>query len=213
MKNYDEFEQWLLRGAPDEEFGDETEYPIAGCREVLSEITESVLESSAQTILCIGPGSEYAARRLYDEDCDVWLFDPSMERLSGFAIEMPSAHMFHYDVFDGMPAELFDTAFDAVICTYTMHTVGDDEKMWLIDDLVSLLEDDGTLYIGDVCFWSSAEREICSRRCSETWDEEASYIVFDDFCRYFDERCVRFTRISHCAGIIELGRALDNLAY
>lgn len=213
MKNYDEFELWLLNGAPENELGDETEYPIAGCRRVLSEIIRSVRESCAETVLCIGPGSEQAARTLYAEECDVWLFDPSMERLSKFAVEMPMAHMFHYDVFDGMPAELFDTAFDAIICTYTAHMVGDDEKMWLIDDLISLLEDDGTLYIGDVCFRSSAEREICRRRCHETWDEEASYIVYDDFARYFDERCIRFSRISHCSGIIALGRSFDGAEY
>ncbi len=214
MKDYDQFELWLQRGAEAGAIGDETEYPIAGARKVLEGIAARACEMKPEKALCLGAGSEYAARALYNIGCDVWIIDLNAERLAELRREMPNAHFIHDDFLDEIPDEIFEDEFGVIICTYSMHFLNNESKFMLLSDLFSMLTDDGRLFLGDVCFWTTAEREMCRIRCREAWDSEASYIVYDRFCRDVSEEfgidnLTRFTRVSHCAGIIEVGFGLD----
>ncbi len=204
MKNYDKFDAWMFCGAPERTFGDETEYPIAGCREVISRLIAETRALEPETVLCVGPGSESAATALYGDGCDVWIADRNMEKLKFLSSQMPKAHFLHCDIFDVMPDIAYEQQFDAIVCTYTMHTAGSEERLWAIEDFTAILSEEGRVIIGDVCFWTTAEREICRRRCRENWDNEANYIVYDEFRKLFDEHSIKFIRISHCAGIIIL---------
>ena len=211
MKNYEQFERWLTDGASPGAMGDETEYPIAGCRELLSGITARVRAQDAQSVLCMGAGSESIARDLYADGCEVYLIDMGADRAARFSGEMPGAHVIHCDFLDEIPEELYENEFDAVVFTYSAHVLSDEEKLWLIDDLADLLSESGVIYVGDVCFWTSAEREICRRRCRGTWDEDAGYIVYDDLrlaiAEMYEDGLTRFTRFSHCTGLVEFSFA------
>jgi len=202
MKIYDEFEAWMQNGAPEEKLGDESEYPIAGCREVIARAAKEAIDIEAERVLCVGPGSELIAGELYDEGCDVWIADESLDKLKSLVHEMPKAHFLHCDVFDVMPDLVYTEEFDAVICTYIMHRTSGEERVWAIEDFRSILSPDGRIIIGDICFWTTAEREICRRRCSDSWDADAAYIVYDDFRKLFDDNSIEFYRISHCSGVI-----------
>lgn len=229
MKNYETFEEWVLQGAIKGGIGDETEYPIAGCRETLERITEKIRRQGAEKILCIGPGSEQVAIQLYDDDCDIWIVENDPGRLAVLEAVMPEASFFGNDCLEGGEDSFFDmfggsefdaeddgqeVEFDAVVWTYSAHRISDEKKMWMLDDLAATLSDEGVIYIGDVCFWTTAEREMCRRRCRSFWDDEASYLVYDSFKAWVDKEydfddLTRFTRTSHCSGIIEFGLDLE----
>ena len=211
VKDYEKFEVWLQYGTPDGEMGDESEYPIAGCREVLAKIAKKIKKTKAESVLCIGAGSEIIARELYKDGRDVWIVDIlsfDEAHMADLEAEMPEAHFLNYDFLEEMPEELDGLSFDAIACSYLLHIVGEEEKLVLIEELANMLSLYGTLYIGDVCFWTSAEHEICRRRCGESWDDEANYFVYDDFAKLFNsiygEGHISFLRISHCAGIIQI---------
>ena len=229
MKNYDKFGEWILHGAARGELGDETEYPIAGCRETLERITDKILCRNAEKILCIGVGSEQVAIKLYNESCDVWIVETDPERLAVLQRVMPEANFISGEMLEGGESSFFDMfcgldsddeddgqeiEFDAIVWTYSAHRNNSEERMWILDDLTAILANEGVLYIGDVCFWTTAEREICRRRCRDFWDDDASYIVFDSFKsavskEYGFDDLTRFTRISHCSGVIEVGLDLE----
>lgn len=205
MKIYDTFEEWMMNGAPVGELGDETEYPIAGCRRVIDQVLYDVLELAPESVLCVGPGSEKIADVLSKQNCDVWVADSNIDKLQCIAARLRNANFLHCDIFDIMPEVVYSHQFDAIVCTYIMHTTGGDDRLWTIEDFIAMLNDNGRLIIGDVCFWTTAEREICRRRCRDSWDSESHYIVYDEFRKLFDDGCVRFNRLSHCAGVITLG--------
>ena len=210
MKNYDKFDSWLFCGAPEGSLSDESEYPIAGCRQVISRVLSEARSLEPERALCVGPGSDVIANELYRKGCDVWIADSNLEKLQFLATQLPKAHFLHCDIFDVMPEAAYSQQFDVVVCTYIMHTTGGDDRLWTIEDFTSMLTQGGRVIIGDVCFWTTAEREICRRRCRNEWDSEASYIVYDEFRKLFQDNCTRFIRISHCAGVILLGDFSDD---
>jgi len=212
MKIIDKFETWLTDGAPQGTLGDETEYPIAGCREVLARIEAEISKLNiGARVLLVGACGENIAINLYRKGYDVWFVSDTVEQLTRLSHKMPRAHMILSDVYDlGETLEYVasktntELYFDIIALTYIMHSASTEEQPWVVEQAYSFLLPGRKILIGDICFWTSAEREICRRRCSSTWDSEANYLVFDSFRNLFVNDCVTFTRLTHCSGVFSI---------
>lgn len=81
---------------------------------------------------------------------------------------------------------------DAVIATYSLHHVTDEQKIRLLRELLSLLNPGGRIYIGDVAFETRSQLEICRVQTGDEWNDEEIYCVSDELKTHFPN--LSFTR-------------------
>ena len=183
---------------------DDGTYPFAGYRAMLGMIFSRVLSSGAETVLDMGFGTGVLTAKFYERGLVVYGQDFS-ERMIALAKEkMPQAQLFYGDFSLGLAKPLMERKYDAIIATYSMHHLTDEQKGPLLAGLYSLLEEGGCLYIGDVAFGTRAELEACRLDCGEEWDGDEDYFVYEEVKSLFP--AMTFERISHCAGLLCLKR-------
>ena len=183
---------------------DDGTYPFAGYRAILNAIYNRVLRAGAHTVLDIGFGTGTLTSRLYAQGCRICGQDFS-ERMIGLARQkMPDATLVQGDFSRGLAQPLAQQKYDAIIATYSLHHLTDSQKVSFLSSLLSLLNDGGCLYIGDVAFQTRAELEACRAACGEEWDEEEIYFVFDELKQAFP--AMQFEPMSCCAGLLSLHR-------
>lgn len=96
-------------------------YPFAGYKKVLAGIYDAIRKGKGKRVLDIGFGTGILAGKLYENGYDITGIDFS-ERMIQIAKEkMPSARLIQHDFSKGLPAELADSQFDVIICTYAIH--------------------------------------------------------------------------------------------
>lgn len=178
-------------------------YPFAGYKKVLAGIYDAIRKGNGKRVLDIGFGTGILAGKLYENGYDITGIDFS-ERMIQIAKEkMPSARLIQHDFSKGLPAELADSQFDVIICTYAIHHLDNDAKIAFLKELQTHLLPAGKILIGDVAFDTREEWDICRENSGDEWDEDEFYIVAEDIRK---EICgVQFEKISYCAGILTLG--------
>ncbi|MDE5589714.1 MAG: class I SAM-dependent methyltransferase [Acetatifactor sp.] len=183
---------------------DEGTYPFAGYKHILNEIYNRTLAGKCDTILDIGFGTGTLTTKLYEQGCHVWGQDFS-ERMIELAKEkMPKAKLYQGDFSKGLVKELKQNRYDAIIATYSLHHLSDEQKVELLKDLLLLLNDDGHIYIGDVAFETRAELEHHRALIGDEWDDDEIYFVVDDFKKSFPQ--MQFEQFSFCSGLLSLKR-------
>lgn len=179
-------------------------YPFAGYKTILNEIYNRVLNSSAKTVLDIGFGTGTLTSKLYDYGCIIYGQDFS-ERMIGLAQEkMPNAKLIQGDFSKGLAEPLTNRKYDAIISTYSLHHLTDVQKISFINSLLSLLNADGCIYIGDVAFETRASLEKCMDDAGDEWDDDEIYFVFDELKKFFPN--MKFEQMSCCAALLSLHR-------
>ena len=177
-------------------------YPFAGYKKVLAGIYEAVRKGQGNRVLDIGFGTGVLTCKLYENGYDITGIDFS-ERMIQIAQEkMPSARLIQHDFLNGLPGELINTKFDAIICTYAIHHLDDPAKIEFLKELQTHLSPTGKIYIGDIAFVTRDELRICQDSCGDEWDEDEFYIVVEDLARDFGG--IQFEKVSYCAGILEI---------
>lgn len=177
-------------------------YPFAGYKDVLNAIYKEVLESEAKKILDIGFGTGTLTRRLYEKNLEVYGQDFSEEMIKIAQEKMPEAKLFAGDFTKGLVGFLKENKYEAIIATYSLHHLTDDEKTPFIKSLYSLLNPGGEILIGDVAFESRAELEDCKEKSKNYWDDDEFYFVYDEIKEHFDN--LSFEKCSFCAGVIKI---------
>lgn len=177
-------------------------YPFAGYKEVLGAIYQQILSDSRKKVLDIGFGTGTLTSRLYEQGCHIWGqdFSPKMMELAGR--KMPDAKLYQMDFSLGLAPELKQQRYDAIIATYSLHHVTDEQKICLLQELLTLLHPKGRIYIGDVAFETRSDLEACRAQAGDEWDDEEIYCVFEELRPHFPN--MRFTPYSQCAGLIEI---------
>ena len=179
---------------------EENTYPFAGYKKVLAGIYEAIRKGQGKRVLDIGFGTGVLAGKLYENGYDITGIDFS-ERMIQIAQEkMPSARLIQHDFSKGMPTELADSKFDAIICTYAIHHMDDASKIIFLREIQTHLNPAGRIYIGDVAFITRAELITCQESCADEWDDDEIYIVATEIIK--DISNAQFEKISHCAGIL-----------
>ena len=183
---------------------EEGTYPFAGYKTILNEIYNRVLSSSAKTVLDIGFGTGTLTSKLYEYGCIIYGQDFS-ERMIELAQEkMPNAKLLQGDFSKGLAEPLTQQKYDAIIATYSLHHLTDAQKISFINSLLSLLNDGGCIYIGDVAFETRASLEKCMDDSGDEWDDDEIYFVFDEMKQFFPK--MKFEQMSCCAGLLSLHR-------
>lgn len=177
-------------------------YPFAGYKKVLAYIYDSIRKGQGKRVLDIGFGTGILAGKLYENGYDITGIDFSGRMIQIAQEKMPSARLIQHDFSFGLPKDLADSKYDAIICTYAIHHLDDAGKVKFLKELRTHLNIAGKIIIGDVAFATRAELDACRNSCGDEWDDEEFYIVAEEVAKEIEG--VQFEKISHCAGILKL---------
>lgn len=181
---------------------EENTYPFAGYKDVINAVYKEVLKSEAKKILDIGFGTGTLTFRLYEKELDIFGQDFSEEMIKIAQEKMPGAELFAGDFTKGICKDLLGKKYDAIIATYSLHHLTDEEKIPFIKSLLPLLNPGGKIYIGDVAFKNRGDLEACKEKSLAYWDNEEYYFVYDELRPSFPS--MNFKKHSFCAGILTI---------
>lgn len=182
---------------------DSGKYPFDGYKKILNTIYNTVLSIPKAKVLDIGFGTAPIASVLYKENYEIWGQDFSQKMLEIAQNKMPNAKLFLKDFSEGLEEKIKGNRFDFIIATYCMHHLLDNiKRIDFMKELLSLLNENGKLLIGDVMFQNIEEQEYCKKDVGEVWDEKENYYIVDEIKLAFPK--IKFEKISYCAGILEL---------
>ena len=183
---------------------EENSYPFAGYKNVLNLIFNDILAKQGRNVLDIGFGTGTLATKLYENGCTIWGQDFSVKMIELAQAKMENARLFCSDFSKGLVEELKSQKYDAIIATYSIHHLTDEEKIKFLKSLLLLLNENGKIYIGDVAFETREDLVKCRQVAGEDWDEDEIYCVFEEMKKHFEN--ITFTKVSECAGILEICR-------
>lgn len=181
---------------------DDNSYPFAGYKEILNQIFKEVLSIEAKKVLDVGFGTGTLTSRLYEKGIEIYGQDFSKEMFDIAKEKMPKAKLYFKDFSHGLDEALLTNKYDAIIATYSLHHLVDEDKTNFIKSLLPLLNEGGKILIGDVAFKTRHELEICKHQAGKSWDDEEFYFVYNEMKDKFPT--ATFNHISHCAGIITI---------
>ena len=203
MLNSNGFDVWADGYDESVRLADESDaYPFAGYAAILKEIYGRVCASGAKAVLDIGFGTGTLAAKLYQQGCDVFGQDFSSRMIQLAQGKMPRAQLYQGDFSLGLVQELKQRRYDAIIATYALHHLTDEQKVAFFQELLLLLQDNGCIYVGDVAFATRAQLEQCKAQAGDDWDASEIYFVYDELKQAFPQ--LRFEPVSHCAGLLTL---------
>lgn len=203
MLNSNGFDVWADGYDESVRLADESDaYPFAGYATILKEIYGRVCASGAKAVLDIGFGTGTLAGQLYQQGCDVFGQDFSSRMIQLAQGKMPRAKLYQGDFSLGLVQELKQQRYDAIIATYALHHLTDEQKAAFFQELLPLLQDNGCIYVGDVAFATRAQLEQCKAQAGDDWDASEIYFVYDELKQAFPQ--LRFEPMSHCAGLLTL---------
>ena len=203
MLNSNGFDVWADGYDESVRLADESDaYPFAGYATILKEIYGRVCASGAKAVLDIGFGTGTLAGQLYQQGCDVFGQDFSSRMIQLAQEKMPRAQLYQGDFSLGLVQELKQQRYDAIIATYALHHLTDEQKVAFFQELLPLLQDNGCIYVGDVAFATRAQLEQCKAQAGDDWDASEIYFIYDELKQAFPQ--LRFEPVSHCAGLLTL---------
>lgn len=177
-------------------------YPFAGYKAILNEIYNRVLSCPGKSVLDIGFGTGTLTSKLYEQGCCISGQDFSGKMIELAQKKMPKAKLYQGDFSQGLVKDLKQLKYDAIIATYSLHHLTDEQKISFLAELLPLLNEDGCIYIGDVAFATREELEKCKLQAGDEWDETEIYFVFDELKAFLPT--LVFEPMSYCAGILTL---------
>lgn len=178
----------------------EDTYPFAGYKEVLAYIYDAVRKMKAKKILDIGFGTAILSKKLYDDGLEIHGQDFSKNMLDIALQKMPKAKLYEGDFAKALDKNILNEKYDAILATYSIHHIIDAEKKDFLMMLISLLNDDGKIFIGDVSFSDLASLEACKEESKDYWDDDEHYIVYESIKKDFPKAI--FEKISFCSGVL-----------
>lgn len=181
---------------------EENTYPFAGYKDILNTIYKEILKSKADAVLDIGFGTGTLTFRLYEKGIHIYGQDFSVEMIKIAQEKMPGAQLFAGDFTKGLCQHLLGKKYDAIIATYSLHHLTDEDKIPFIKSLLPLLNPGGKIYIGDVAFENRQDLEACKEKSLAYWDDEEYYFVYDELKVSFPSLC--FEKHSFCAGLLTI---------
>ncbi len=130
MLNSNGFDVWADGYDESVRLADESDaYPFAGYATILKEIYGRVCASGAKAVLDIGFGTGTLAGQLYQQGCDVFGQDFSSRMIQLAQGKMPRAQLYQGDFSLGLVQALKQQRYDAIIATYALHHLTDEQKV------------------------------------------------------------------------------------
>jgi putative AdoMet-dependent methyltransferase len=157
--NADRFNHDDAAESYDVEVGNESALVRRGYRRTLDWVAARVTDGDRSQVLELGCGTGNlsavlpTAADLLCVDISSQMLAVAREKLKG----RPRVRFLQADLLECWTA--LTGPFDAVVSTYAVHHLTDDEKRQLLDECVARLKPAGRLVIGDLMFGSAADRE------------------------------------------------------
>ena len=183
---------------------EDSTYPFVGYNEIVNKIYDIVISKSNATVLDIGFGTGILTQKLYQYGCAVYGQDFSSKMIELASNKMPNANLYQGDFTKGIVKQLKQRSYDFIVATYSIHHLKEDEKVKFLHELLTLLDKDGMILIGDVMFETQEQLEKCREELLDKWDDDEFYCVVSDLTKEFSN--LQFERISFCSGIISLSK-------
>jgi putative AdoMet-dependent methyltransferase len=92
--------------------------------------------------------------------------------------------------------------YDAIIATYSLHHLDNEQKVLFIESLFPLLNEDGMIYVGDVAFQTRKDLEDCKVEAEKYWDDEEIYFVYKELKEHLPN--LTFEKYSFCSGLLTI---------
>lgn len=180
-------------------------FPFAGYTGLMNAVYGTVMNRAPASVFDIGFGTAVLTSKLYAGGNTITGIDFSAEMLKTAAQKMPKARLLQWDFTKGLPPALKSQTFDFIISTYALHHLTDEAKLAFITELLDVLEPEGAILIGDVCFGTRADLLACQEASGADWDDDEIYFVFSEMQAALSALCsITFHAFSFCAGIIEI---------
>ena len=183
---------------------EDSTYPFVGYNEIVNKIYDIVISKSSATVLDIGFGTGTLTQKLYQYGCDVYGQDFSSKMIELASNKMPNANLYQGDFTKGIVKQLKQRSYDFIVATYSIHHLKENEKVKFLHELLTLLDKNGMILIGDVMFETQEQLEKCREELLDKWDDDEFYCVVSDLTKEFPN--LQFERISFCSGIISLSK-------
>ncbi len=180
----------------------EDTYPFAGYKSVLAYIYDALRTMKAKKVLDIGFGTAVLTQKLYDDGLEIHGQDFSKNMLEIAQKKMPKAKLYEGDFTKAIDKNILSEKYDAIVATYSLHHIIDSEKKDFLKALLSLLNDGGKIFIGDVSFVDLASLESCREESIDYWDDDEHYFVYESLKKDFPKAI--FEKISFCSGVLIL---------
>jgi putative AdoMet-dependent methyltransferase len=110
------------------------------------------MKKKKSRVLDIGFGTGVLTSKLYENGHQIDGFDFSSKMIAIAKDKMPTANLFEWDISKGLPDYVKESKYDSIVNTYTLHHLSDEDKTLFIMSLLSLLAENGKIYIGDIAF-------------------------------------------------------------
>lgn len=184
------------------------EFPFAGYGKVLDFIASEIVSCPRPgkvRMLDLGIGTGSLESRIPPEKIDLAGIDGSGKMLEICRLKLPGADLYEGDFRLGIPEELKDMGFDAIVATYALHHLDFDEWVEYVHYLSHHLTPFGKIYVGDILFANREEKAICRTRFPGEWDEDGTdhyHVVEDLLAKMEDHLAASFLKLSFCAGVL-----------
>jgi putative AdoMet-dependent methyltransferase len=183
------------------------QYPFAGNKQILNTIFKEVMQKQDSQVLDIGFGTGILTKKLYENGHRINGLDFSPKMISIAKSKMPKANLIEWDISNGLPPEILEKKYDSIVSTYTLHHLADEEKISFIVKLLSLIEEDGKIFIGDISFETREKLEFCQQENLSHWDSDEFYLVYDEIESSLKNKCnCEFHPTSHCGAVIVISK-------
>lgn len=177
------------------------EYPFAGYKDILNALYQEIRNQPNSSVLDIGIGTGVLAAKLAENGHAVTGMDFSESMLAHAKERIPNGHFLQWDISQGLPAHIPGAPFDAIVSTYTLHHLSDEQKVTFIQDMARFLSPHGQILIGDISFQTRDDLLKCQHNNLHHWDADEYYFVHEELMKQLQDTFkISYTQVSHCGG-------------
>ena len=206
------FDQWSANYDADVQESDaDKRYPFVAYNKIMDRLVELVQPALGKAILDVGIGTGKLSCRLANQGCQITGLDFSDSMLAEARKLIPAAHLIPWDFSKGLPSELEDRRYEAILCNYAIHHLDDCEQQELIAQMLMHLLPEGCLLIADVMTETAQEMAYAQKADADLWDEEENYLIAEKVRQWFPDSLIEFERFSYCSGILSVKRSAQEI--